>query len=51
MKVRKFYVNPVMEEFFVNQQLSLLIDMSAELPDGADEGDADTFGSITTTTP
>lgn len=51
MQVRDVYVSPLVEEFLVHQQLSLLVDMSAELPEGADEGDPDTFGDITTITP
>lgn len=51
MKMQRAYESPQVEELLMNQPLNLLLDMSAELPDGADEGDPDTFGEITITTP
>lgn len=47
MTAKLDYLAPQVEEYFIPQRLSLLLDMSSELPDGADEGDADTFGSVT----
>lgn len=44
--MREEYKAPVVEEFFVVQSVNLMLEMSAELPESIDEGDADTFGPI-----
>lgn len=44
MTMREEYKAPVVEEFFVVQSMNLMFEMSTELPESVDEGDADTFG-------
>lgn len=47
MNEKKQYEHPELEEYFLSLRPNLMTDMSAELPDGADEGDSNTFGSVT----